>query len=124
VPLPEPIDLENVAQEIESLGASQLRELYSRYRVLPIHRRKRKHQRGKQSPGWRATIRTQRREIADLLAQSPGLEPKRQARPRDACGAAREDAAAETGLPQESLPEACPWTLDEVESGAFWPREG
>jgi hypothetical protein len=124
VNLPEPIDFLNVAEEIESLGISQLRELRSRYIVLLVHLLKWRHQPEKQSPSWHATIRTQRREIADLLAQSPGLKPKRHARLLDAYRAAREDAAYETGLPEETFPETCPYTLDEVESAAFWPGEG
>ncbi|MEI4926986.1 DUF29 domain-containing protein, partial [Klebsiella pneumoniae] len=72
VNLPDPIDFANVAEEIESLAASQLRELYSRYRVLAAHLLKWQHQPDRRTPSWRTTIRTQRDEIADLLQTSPG----------------------------------------------------
>jgi hypothetical protein len=119
--LPEPLDFENLAEEIESLGASEPRELYSRYLVLLMHLLKWQYQPERRTPGWRATIRTQRHELARLLKTSPGLEPKRKAELVDAHERAREDAADETGLPEASFPETCPWTLDEVESMAFWP---
>jgi hypothetical protein len=123
VNLPAPLDFANLAEEIESLGASQLRELYSRYRVLLLHLLKWQYQPAKRSPSWRGTINTQRREIEDLLSLSPSLKPKRRARLAKAYAAAREDAANETGLPIGTFPERCPYTLEEVESGAFWPGE-
>jgi hypothetical protein len=119
--LPEPIDFLNVAEEIESLGVSQLRELRSRYRVLLTHLLKWQHQPEIQSPSWRTTIRNQREDIAELLEISRGLKPKRRAQLAKAYKRARTDAADETGLPEATFPATCPWTLDEVESAAFWP---
>jgi hypothetical protein len=106
------------------LGASQFRELYSRYRVLLMHLLKWQYEPERQTPSWRITIRNQRDEIARLLKMSPGLKPRRRAQMLDAYSGARADAADETGLPLERFPQACPWTLDEVESPAFWPGEG
>lgn len=119
--LPEPVDFLNVAEEIESLGISQLNELYSRYRVLLMHLLKWQFQPERRSASWRKTIRTQRDLIGRLLRQSPGLRPKRQAELADAYAGAREDAADETDLAVERFPRACPYGLDEVESGSFWP---
>jgi hypothetical protein len=124
VNLPEPVDFLNIAEEIESLGASQFRELYSRYRVLLMHLLKWQHEHERRWPSWRVTIRNQRDEIAEILAQSPGLKPKRRGQMLDAYSGARADAADETGLPLAAFPEVCPYTLDEVESAAFWPGEG
>jgi hypothetical protein len=123
VNLSDPIDLANLAEEIESLGASQLRELYSRYLMLLVHLLKWQHQPVKRTPSWRGTINTQRREIADLLSISPGLKPRRRARLAKAYQAAREDAAEETGLPVERFPEACPYALGQVESRTWWPAD-
>ena len=121
VNLPEPVDFANVAEEIESLGISQLNELYSRYRVLLMHLLKWQFQPEKRSPSWRKTIRTQRDLIARLLRNSPGLKPKRQAELADAYSGAREDAADETGLLVELFPAKCPIQWDKVEDAAFWP---
>ena len=54
----EQLDRENVAEEIESLGVSQQRELFSRYRVLLMHafssdrRHQTKHNHAKQSVNY------------------------------------------------------------------------
>jgi hypothetical protein len=72
VNLPDPINFANMAEEITSLAAPQLRELYSRYLVLLVHLLKRQHQPGKRSASWRSTIRTQRHEIDKLLRFSAG----------------------------------------------------
>ena len=119
--LADPVDFLNLAEEIESLGVSQLRELYSRYRVLLLHLLKWQHQPEKRTPSWRSTIRTQRDELSELLRMSPGLKPKRRGQLSRAYSAAREGAADETGLPLERFPEACPYSLEQVESTAWWP---
>jgi hypothetical protein len=119
--LAEPLDLENLAEEIESLGRSLLRELGSRYRVLLLHLLKWRHQPALRTPSWRSTIRTQRCEIADLLEQSPSLRRRRAEQVAKAYAIARELAADETGLPIEAFPESCPFTLEQVEDPDFLP---
>ena len=99
VNLPEPVDFLNIAEEIESLGISQLNELYSRYRVLLMHLLKWQFQPEKRSPSWRKTIRTQRDLIARLLRQSPGLKPTRRREPwRNARASARPPRRTATPL--------------------------
>ncbi len=121
VNLPDPVDFENLAEEIESLGISQVRELYSRYVVLLTHLLKWEHQTSRRSRSWRITVNTQRREIAKLLSLSPGLKPRRVRELADAYASAREDAAEQTKLPIERFPAACPYTLEQVEDRTWWP---
>lgn len=119
--LPDPVDFANLAEEIESLGISQVRELYSRYVVLLTHPLKWEHQAKRGS--WRNTVNTQRREIAKLLSLSPGLKPRRARELADAYASAREDAAEQTKLPTECFPEICPYSLEQVEDRAWWPAD-
>ena len=69
-----PLDWENLAEEIESLGKSQRTELSSQIRRILRHLFKLEA-----SPvtdpraGWRATIRDARAEIDELLETSPSL---------------------------------------------------
>jgi hypothetical protein len=71
-----PIDWENVAEEIESLGKAQGRELASRIAAILLHLMKLEA-----SPavdpraGWRDTIQEQRDAIERLLADAPSLGP-------------------------------------------------
>ena len=71
------IDPESLAEEVESLGKSQHRELASRLDVLLMHLFKWRYQPERRQSGqsWRSTIRTQRRELRRLLMQNPGLQP-------------------------------------------------
>lgn len=69
-----PLDWENLAEEIESLGTSQRIELNSQVRRILRHLFKLEA-----SPavdpraGWRMTVRDARTEIEDLLETSPSL---------------------------------------------------
>lgn len=69
-----PIDWENVAEEIESLGKSQARELASRIRTILVHLLKLEGSPAAEPrAGWRETIQVQRNEIEAVLADSPSL---------------------------------------------------
>lgn len=69
-----PIDWENVAEEIESLGKSQRRELASRISNILVHLMKLQvSPAAEPRGGWRETIAEQRDEIARLLEDSPSL---------------------------------------------------
>jgi hypothetical protein len=69
-----PLDWLNLAEEVESLGRSQRRELRSRLAIVIEHLLKLEH-----SPatgpriGWIETIGRERREIERLLEDSPSL---------------------------------------------------
>src|SRR5437016_5462317 len=67
------IDVENVAEELESMGRSDRREIDSRLEVLLMHLLKWQLQVRLRSPGWSGTIREQRRRIGKLLRESPSL---------------------------------------------------
>jgi hypothetical protein len=69
-----PIDWENVAEEIESLGKSQGRELANRIGVILVHLMKlQAAPTTEPRAGWRETIIGQRNEIERLIADSPSL---------------------------------------------------
>jgi len=124
VNVPEAIDWENLAEEVEALGRSELRELWSRYYRLNVHLLKWLYQPEGRSAGWRGTIREQRKGIEKLLRDSPGLKPRQQAVFEEAYADARALAADETGLPVATFPPACPFTLEEATDPDFLPEEG
>ncbi len=69
-----PLDWENLAEEVESRGRSQRRELGSRIRVIIEHLRKLQVSAAPlPRRGWRATVIRERSEILTLLKQSPSL---------------------------------------------------
>lgn len=71
----EDIDLENLIEEIESLGRSDKRELRNRLMVLFAHILKRVYiDSTYDNRGWMETIDEQQRQIQFLLQDSPSLK--------------------------------------------------
>ena len=69
-----PLDWENLAEEIDSLGRSQRTELNSQIRRILRHLFKLETSRAADPrAGWRTTILDARTEINDLLEDSPSL---------------------------------------------------
>jgi hypothetical protein len=117
-------DIEHIAEEIESMGKAEKRELLSRLSVLLLHLLKWQFQPGRRGASWEVTIRNQRRALARHLADNPSLKSKVTEAVSDAYGDARGEAYAETGLPEETFPATCPWTFDELMAEDFWPEHG
>ena len=116
------IDAVNIAEEIESMGRSDRRELKSRLIVLVMHLLKWQHQRAARSRSWSATIDEQRLQIEGVLAESPSLRPAIAAMLAEAYAIARARAIAETGLAEEAFAEIYPFAQDQVLSRAFLPE--
>ena len=114
------LDWENVAEEIESLGRSDRREIRSRLKVICEHLLKWQFQPDKRSTSWRTSIHNSRDKIADLIAESPSLANYPAGQLAGAYVPARRDAAEETGI--ADLPETCPWTIEQVLDPDFWPE--
>jgi uncharacterized protein DUF29 len=69
-----PIDWENVADEIESLGRSERRALASHIALVIEHLLKLQASPATEpSRGWRDTIRRARQKVEDVLEESPSL---------------------------------------------------
>jgi hypothetical protein len=108
------LDRENLAEEIESLGRSDRREIESRLRVLLTHLLKWRFQPEQRKGGWRVTIRDQRTEISKTIKESPSLGRYPAVVLSEEYGFARANAADETGLPVETLPTECPFAIEEI----------
>ena len=115
-------DIEHIAEEIESMGKTEKRELVSRLAVLLLHLLKWRYQPNLQGPSWRATIRIQRRDLARHMADNPSLKAKLPEAIEDAHGNAVLLAVAETGLPEATFPNECPWTFEQFMAEDFWPE--
>ena len=114
------LDIENLAEEIESLSRSDKHQLASRMKVLLMHLLKQQqHQPEKATGSWRSTIRKQRRRIDVLLSESPSLRPSVSGVIETEYPYAVADAVDETGLPERTFAASCPWTPDEVLSLDF-----
>jgi Domain of unknown function DUF29 len=114
-------DIEHIAEEIESMGRTEKRELISRLSVLLLNLLKWRYQPGKRGPSWEASIRVQRNRLADHLDDNPSLKSLLPKALASAYHDASLEAVAETGLAKSTFPETCPWTVDEALDEHFWP---
>jgi hypothetical protein len=68
------LDLQNLIEEIESLGKQQRQELRNRLSVLIRHLLKWEYQPQCRSRSWLAMIRIQRLDISELIEENPSLK--------------------------------------------------
>lgn len=114
-------DALNIAEEIESLGRSEARALKACYRLIAMHLLKAIYQPEKASRSWDATITEQRITLRDVLADNPGLKPKRHPTFAAAYADARRQAVAETGLRLSTFPQEAPFGIEQVEDDGWLP---
>jgi hypothetical protein len=114
-------DIENIAEEIASLGRSEKRELISRLTLVLLHLLKWQHQSVLRSTSWRLTLEEQRNKLEDHLADNPSLKSS----VPQAIGTAYRDAvlgaARETSLERTTFPVVCPWSVNEILDPNFFP---
>ena len=114
-------DVENIAEEIESIGRSERRELVSRLTVLLLHLLKWRYQPGLRGRSWTLTIEQQRMEVGDHLSDNPSLKSQLGDVMAKAYGYARIEAERETRLKSSVFPLACPFTFDDAMNPDFRP---
>lgn len=111
-----PLDWENLAEEIESLGKSDRRQLRSHIRRILRHLFKLEASSAAQPrAGWRSTINDGRGEIEDVLRDSPSLRREVDGFVAEEAGLAAKYAAADLG--QHGEPADTIWA--RLERGGF-----
>lgn len=122
----ERVDIENLIEEIETLGRSEASALESAYRLICLHQLKRMVQPERTVRSWTNTIIRERLHAARVLRDNPGLKPRRQELFETAYADARKEAAGETGIALHVFPELAPFTLAQMSDESFWvlPSDG
>ena len=117
------LDLQNLIDEVKSVGSSDKREIRNRLEVLIAHLLKWRFQPGRRSSSWERTIREQRRALSSIIEDSPSLQHY----PADVLSrvypAAHSQAADESGIDYTLLPEVSPFTIEQVMNGGFLPTQ-
>ena len=116
-------DIENIAEEIESMGKSEKRELVSRLTVLILHLLKWQFQPNLRGNSWRLSVANSRDQLSDHLSDNPSLKAKLSEAIETAYRYARRDAARETGMDVDTFPASCPWSFDQMMDLSFWPDQ-
>ena len=114
-------DIEHIAEEIESMGKTEKRELISRLTVLLVHLLKWQFQPVRRGSSWQVTIKVQRRDLVRHMTDNPSLKAKSSEAVDDAYGNAVLLASDETGLTETTFPTECPWSFEQIMDAAFWP---
>lgn len=117
------LDIENVAEEIESLGRSQASALQSSFRLIALHLLKMIHQPERRTEGWRNTIARERIDAEQNLEENPSLKPRRDELFRKGYSQARKLAAIETNLPSRLFPVEPPFGLEQLQDQAYFPGD-
>jgi hypothetical protein len=115
------LDRENLAEEIESLGRSDKREIANRLGTLLLHLLKWQFQAERRKAGWLLTIREQRYQIKKLIDESPSLKTYPGTQLSGEFEFARLKAIDETGVPERNFPVDCPYQIADVLNQEFFP---
>jgi len=107
------LDYPNLAEYLADMARRDRRDVESRLIVLLAHILKWVHQPEQRSRSWRATVVEQRQELESLLERGV-LRGHAEAVMADVYLKAIERVAAETGLPIDTFPATCGYSLDEL----------
>lgn len=118
----EEVDWDHVVEEWWSLPKSDRRELYSRLQVLIAHLLKWRYQSERRSTSWQSTILVQRKDLRQLLLESPSLRARAEKVYAEVYADAREQALVETRLPSAAIPVAPVLSLNQVLDEGFLPE--
>ena len=115
------LDADHLAEELDSMGASERQQLTNRLKVLMAHMLKWQYQPHLQSRSWSATLKEQRLSIQDLLDDNPSLRTILDQRITKAYRLARLLAVRETNLEERTFPEQCPYTWEQIIDERYYP---
>lgn len=122
------LDLPHLVEELQLMGNSERGELSNRLIVLLAHLLKLQlaaerlpyvYDRAQRS--WRLTGKEQRLQLRTLLRRNPSLRPTVPDALPDAYAIALLQAAMALGVDEASVPETCPWTVEQVLDADFFP---
>ena len=116
------LDLENLIEELESMGRSEKSAIKSNMVVVLTHLLKIQFQPEKATRSWLGSIREHRRRLRDDFGASPSLRRYARGSLAGAHDDARKQAADETGLTLATFPINCPYSFEQVLDPDFQPE--
>ena len=117
------IDVLHIAEELESMGARERREVLNRLQVLIMHLLKYQYQPARRSKSWLLTIIHQRTALERLLQQSPSLKTLlNQENLQAVYRKAVKEAIIETDLESHWFPLDCPYHFEQLLNEEYFPE--
>ena len=117
------IDLDNLIEEIESMGASERNQLQNRLKVLIGHLLKWQFQPSFRTRSWNATIKEQRLSVIGLVEDNPSLKSILAERIAKAYPQGVYLAVKETNLDEKVFPSICPYSMEQLFDMGFFPGD-
>ncbi|WP_206957391.1 DUF29 family protein [Trinickia acidisoli] len=115
------LDVENVAEELDTLARALRRELVDRLACLLQHLAQWEYLSGVRQPAWYIAIVEERSMIPLILEDAPSLAEEWDAMYAKAWESARLGVSDSTGIIASLVPEQCPYGKAQLLSNAFWP---
>jgi hypothetical protein len=112
---------EALAEEIEDMGKRDYRQVESLLTQLILHLLKWKFQSERRSRSWQSSVIKQRLKLARILADSGSLKVKAVQGLDQIYRSAVKLAEVETGIEREKFPDQCPFDLERLLDGDYWP---
>ena len=115
-------DIAHIAEEIESMGRTEKRELISRLTILLLHLIKWRYPAGQSRRELGGQHSRPAQRLADHLDDNPSLRPLT---PQRGQGRLIERRCLRRSRKRDcrrsTFPEACPWTFEQALDAGFWP---
>ena len=108
------LDLQNLIDEVESLGRSDFKGFESALKVVLLHLLKWDIQTDHRTRSWADSIEEHRQQVADELQRSPSYKSRIDEALPSADRRARHKAHKETRLPRRTFPETCPYSWSDI----------
>lgn len=116
------LDVDNLLEELEDIGRSEKRAVYSNLKILLLHLLKYRYQPDMRSNSWLGSIVEHRQRLNRAFKESPSLKPYYTEMFAEVYGEARELAAAETGMDIEVFSAVSLFSPEEVLRSNYLPE--
>ena len=116
------LDIENLAEEIESLARREKRTLFNHVEATLLLLLRWTAQPGFRSKAFQLATDRERRKAARLLGESPSLVSAPANELPHMYELARLRAQIETGFADEAFPMECPWPLKNIMKCGWFPK--
>lgn len=117
------LDIDNLVEEIESMGKRDYRELVNLLAGLLCHLLKWHYQPRCRGSSWETSICNNRDKIELILADSKSLRNREPDFLPMAYRQGRRKAAKETKMIESIFPAECPYTLEQCLNDTFYPKD-
>ncbi len=117
----EAVDVENIAEEIESMGRREKREIVDRLALLLSYLMRWRLLPGFRSASVKSSVREQRLRLRYSLEDDPSLEAGIDEAWARAYELAVITTARDTGMPESDFPAECPYRIEQAADAEFWP---